>query len=206
MPLQRASSLVLLVKEGVPPLLPDSGILFGDKTWDDVRRTLMRRLNKKYGGRVQPADLEDSVASAMVDLVDYWVHLPSSVAPENPARNFNFAVTRGYWMASSFVYRRVSEQSYLVSLDEKVVYGPEMVVAGPEPEDFEPTEEAKVREFLATLPEEEFTGWLDDYLAGRSERVTARKHNTYPNTIHRRRVAGLRRLRSKFHAYVIASG
>ena len=163
-------------------------------------------MNKKYGGRVQFADIEDAVSCAMVDLVDYWVHLPSSIAPENPDRNYCFAVTRGGWMAAAHVRRIVNEQAHTTPLDEMAAYHPDLRQPGPEPEDFEPDEEQQAREFLATLPEEEFSSWLEDYLAGRTVRASAQREDVTFAAIHQRRTWGLRRLRRRYHEYVMVKG
>lgn len=136
----------------------------------------------------------------MLDLVDYWVHLPSSLDSDNPSRNFNFAVQRGTWMATAFAVQRMWSLASLVSLDEQQAY-PEMVTPGPEPEDFMDDEETTVRKFLATLPEEEFSSWLTSYLNGETVRDAADREGLFFTSVHQRRTRGLKRIRARAHAY-----
>lgn len=174
--------------------------VFGDKNWGDVQKSLTRRLQRRFSGRLDFDDIEDAVASAMLDLVDYWVHLPSSLKPDNPGRNFNFAVQRGTWMATAFAVQRMLSLATLVPLDEQYVY-PEMVTPGPEPEDFMEDEEATVRNFLSTLPEEEFSSWLTSYLNGETVREAAAREGTHFMSVHERRTRGLKRVRARAHSY-----
>lgn len=152
---------------------------------------------------MQPADIDDAVSSAMVDLFDYWLHLKSSITDDNPSRNFNFAITRGYWMASSFLYHTMCDSSRFIALDERVGHTPEMIQRGPEPEDFLQTEEQAVQDFLSTLPEDEYRSWLTDFLEGLTERQAAQRHGVFRNAIHERRTRGLRRIRERYHAYLV---
>lgn len=50
-----------------------------------------------------PDDIDDAVAWAMVDLVDYWVTLKSSIVEDQPERTFWQACKRATWMATSFI-------------------------------------------------------------------------------------------------------
>lgn len=137
----------------------------------------------------------------MVDLIDYWIHLRSSVVLQEPGRNFNFAVKRGYWMASTFLYQILTESYRHVPLPDDGLHLPELVERGPEPEDFDPDEESMVQDFLSTLPDEEFRSWLGDYLAGVTVRASAQKHGVYRNAMQERRQRGLRRIEKRFRAY-----
>lgn len=76
--------------------------LFGDRDWDDVRSVVTRRTRKKFP-RARQDDIEDAVSLAMVDLVDYWIQLDSSVLPDDPTRTFWQACLRGTWMAATFL-------------------------------------------------------------------------------------------------------
>lgn len=76
--------------------------LFGDRDWNDVRNVTIRRTRKRFP-RARQDDIEDAVSLAMVDLVDYWVTLASSIIPDDPERTFWQACKRGTWMATTFL-------------------------------------------------------------------------------------------------------
>lgn len=178
----------------------DLDTLFGDRDWGDVQSSLTRRMRRRFGGRLDYDDIDDTVASAMVDLVDYWVHLPSSIVTKDYGRNFNFAVQRGTWMATTFAVQRLMTLATLVSLDEQYTY-PNMVIPGPEPDDVIDDEMTTIRNFLSTLPEEEFSGWLTSFLNGETERQAAVSAGVHRSSIHERRTRGLKRLRQRAHSY-----
>jgi hypothetical protein len=76
--------------------------LFGSRNWNDVRGVVTARLRRKFPTALQN-DIEDAVAWAMVDLVDGWIEMPSSVDPDNPERTFWYACKRGAWQATTFL-------------------------------------------------------------------------------------------------------
>lgn len=76
--------------------------IFGDRDWNDVRRVVAHRLRKRFR-RANQDDIDDAVSLAMVDLVDYWVQLDSSIISDNPDRTFWQACKRGTWMATTFL-------------------------------------------------------------------------------------------------------
>lgn len=107
-------------------------------------------------------------------------------------------------MASTFAVQRLMSLSHLVPLDEQVNY-PGCTTPGPEPEDFEPSTEERVRQFLETVPESEYVGWLNAFLDGESVRTQATREGKHFMSVHERRTRGLRRIRSRAHGYGLSS-
>lgn len=162
------------------------------------------RLLRKYPN-TSKFDIDDVVAAAMLDLIEYWQHLPSSIDPDNPDRNFAYAIRRGTWMATEFLVQRFRDKELEVSLTdsregdthstsliERIASDedtPERVVS-------EADELQQIRNALADLPAGELRGWMDDYLAGVSERQQAAAEGVRRDIVMRRRRSGIKRLRA----------
>lgn len=67
-----------------------------------MRDVVTLRLRRKFP-RANTDDIEDAVSLALVDLVDYWLQLPSSIVEDDPDRTFWQACKRGTWMATTFL-------------------------------------------------------------------------------------------------------
>lgn len=76
--------------------------IFGRRTWTDVRGVITARTRRRFP-RAKFDDIEDAVSWAMVDLVDYWIQLGSSVVEGDPEKTFWRACKRGTWMATTFI-------------------------------------------------------------------------------------------------------
>jgi len=76
--------------------------IFGERTWNDVSDVVTARLRRSFMWASRD-DIEDAVALAMVDLVDYWIQLPSSIVEDDSGRTFWQACKRGTWMAKTFL-------------------------------------------------------------------------------------------------------
>lgn len=179
--------------------------IFGpEKTWDDLRRVLASYLWKRFWD-ISPDDVDDACGVAMVDLVDYWMTLPSSVTPDL-RRNWAFALWRAKHVGAKFLHRLLKERSQVWSYDSVDRdytgdgYSPaslETWIAGvsdPEPLDDDEARDKKIREILGELPEEELQAWLYPVLVGESERGQARRTNTYRSAVRRTRIQGQERL------------
>jgi hypothetical protein len=71
---------------------------FGGHTIVDVRETAFRLLGKKWPGKSHE-DLEDAVSEGMLDLIELWPFMPSTVrvlAEGDPEKVFQFAVRYTY--------------------------------------------------------------------------------------------------------------
>jgi len=174
--------------------------LFGKKTWKQVHAAVYAKTLRKFP-RAKHEDVDDAVATAMLDLVNYWVHLPSSLRGDDAGRNYNFAVQRGYWTATTWLCGRHGQRAGEESLDESDAYDP----PDPRPTPCETAERAdereRLRKMLAEMPERELRRWMRSYLRGETTRTTAHACGVSQNTAHLRRTAGLRRLRQRARAY-----
>lgn len=102
MPTSAAPEALRAKKEVLATLRNTSRNIFGRRDWTDVQSVLFARIWKKFP-RARGDDIDDAVALAMVDLIDYWIHLSSSIVTGNPDKTFWQACKRGTWMATTFL-------------------------------------------------------------------------------------------------------
>lgn len=151
--------------------------LFGDRDWNDVRNVVTRRMRKKFP-RARQDDIEDAVSLAMVDLVDYWIQLDSSVVPDDTTRTFWQACLRGTWMAATFLTqewdaRDVPAEALTTDRDDAPYMGVTAPTT-PSPEDIviSNMEREKFQKFLGT--QASLVGdWLHPFVAGVTTREQA---------------------------------
>lgn len=180
--------------------------LFGKKTWKHVHAAVFSKTLHKFP-KAAHEDVDDAVGTAMLDLVNYWVNLPSSLTDDDPERNYQYAVTRGYWTAAGWMCGRFGQRSSEVSLDydAEEPLPPELVDQAPLAADLveDADERERLREFITDLPPAELKQWLGSYLRGESTRAMANNCNiSQPSAFHRRR-RGINRLREAAREYGI---
>jgi RNA polymerase sigma factor (sigma-70 family) len=178
---------------------------FGPRGWDDVRVQVNYRLLRKFP-TTPPADVEDAVSSAMVDLVDYWVNLGTSVSPDTE-RNFNYAVWRGSRTALDFLvqrFRQWTSEPYLEQLlsdaagdddsdpQEWFLVDPQ---PGPEQQVIEGMERQGFMDYLEALDESEWDGWLQDYLDDLTVREAGERRGVSHVAVVKRRKRGIERMK-----------
>lgn len=106
---------------------------------------------RKRFRRANQDDLDDAVSLAMVDLVDYWVQLDSSIIPDNPDRTFWQACKRGTWMATTFLTQDWDRRDVP---SEAITEGTGEGARGKSPEQV----------VLEQLDSERFTGFIESQL------------------------------------------
>lgn len=142
----------------------------------------------------------------MVDLIDYWINLPSSIDISDPEKNFNFAVTRAKWIAQQFLHQRFDElrrerpglgRNHLNEEDGGVEVSFELADDTPTPEETacDDAEFQQIREFLAQLPAEHLRGWLQGFVEGVPVCEQARSEGVSHVAVSKRRKRGIERLR-----------
>lgn len=175
---------------------------FGEKTWDDVRGMIAVRLARVFGRPLHA--VEDAASAAMVDLVDYWMHLPSSLGG-SPNRNFAYAVQRGVWMGQCYFSQGLdlavqerpcnpiaNEESEAANGDAHLdVPDP---APGPEEQAMERSDVEAARHFLSGLPAPELKGWLMPLIDGLPVEAQAQAEGVTKSAISHRRKAGFDRL------------
>ena len=184
--------------------------IFGPRGWGDVHHEVTRRLTRRYAYRLStPHDIEEAVAGAMLDLVDYWVHLASSVDLDDPERNFKWATWRGTRTATQFLLQRINERSHVVSLSDDGVdseyHSPRSdrladCTAGPEELACGDDEAKQVRDLIDSLPAENHRRWLGGLLEGLTVREAAKAEGVPCTTEWRRRRAGVEAVRVEMEA------
>lgn len=146
----------------------------------------------------------------MVDLIDYWLSLESSVSGD-PDRNFKYAVWRATKEASKFLVGIFQDRVHEVSVDggvddeddERGSLWDRIADTGDGPEDqaCESDEVGRARRLIEDAEDGEMDDWLYDLLSGISESESARRSGVNQSTISRRRRAGVRRIAFKACAY-----
>lgn len=138
----------------------------------------------------------------MVDLIDYWLSLESSVS-EDHDRNFKYAVWRATKEASKFLVGIFQDRIHEVSVDGADAYDEEHgslwdrivdTAAGPEEQACDTDEFGRARRLIEEVDTGEIDNWLGDYLAGITEEASAFDAGIHQSSMHRRREAGLRRI------------
>ena len=143
----------------------------------------------------------------MVDLVDYWVSLESSISSD-PARNFAFAIRRGTWTATTFLVEAFERHGTEQSLDIDVEFDErpmDLAVDHRSPEViYEENEEfSTVWEKVAQLSPEEYEGWFKSFIEGESVRQAAAREGVHRRCIEDRRRRGVRRLAAEVHGVAV---
>jgi RNA polymerase sigma factor (sigma-70 family) len=193
----------------------DLNDIFGGRKWRDVYSSILRATVKRWP-MMKHEDVEDAVQGAMVDLVDYWIQLPSSVS-DDTQRNFAYAVTRGTWKANSFLGKMLQENNSQISLEELEVLenssenfitelanepfgdwpserAPEWYSPSAEDVMFDNEMHDVISNAINSLSENDFEEWFDDFWSGESLVEIAERRNVSPDTIRMRRNRGLTRL------------
>jgi DNA-directed RNA polymerase specialized sigma24 family protein len=189
--------------------------LFGDRTWEHVRASITRATVRRWP-QMNPYDIEDAVSTAMVDLVDYWLTLGSSVSSDTQ-RNFAYAVTRGTWKAKAALGERAEEIETSSSLEELDFMMAELdspigelavepfadYVSDRAPKFQAPSAEEVLFDHLLhdevltainRLSEDELDGWFADFWSGESLVDIAEREKVSPDSVRMRRNRGLDRL------------
>lgn len=180
--------------------------LFGDKDWNDVRVAITRRTRRKFS-RATSFDIEDAVSLAMVDLVDYWIQLASSIYPDDPQRTFNQACRRGEWMAATFLTqdwdkRDVPSEPLTTGISDTPGDGHAPVArkwsASPEDVVIRDMERERFHRFMAEQLDA-LGDWLEPYLAGVTQRQQAKREGVSQSAIARRWQSRMDRLVNAAH-------
>lgn len=189
--------------------------IFGERTWLDVRREVLRVIARRWRG-MQLHDVEDAVSDAMLDLVDYWVQLGSSVTTDTD-RNYAYAIRRGIWRANERLVKLMNERDGSVSLEHlgAIEAGDTGFISGLATEPFAESftshtphgmqesaedtlfaqvEHDMVLDIVESLGEEEFDRWFADFWSGDSLADIAERRGEQLETVRRRRLRGLARL------------
>jgi len=170
--------------------------LFGPKTWDDVRVVITKRLGRKFPG-ARFHDVEDAVATAIMNLFAVWRNYDSTKRVEESAKLFAFAIAWGTWRAQQYLAQELEVSGRLVSLSERVgryeddqselqhVIPCEL----PSPEDLlvEAEEAELIAELIDSMPVGDRRRWLDPLLAGEGVRAQARREGQAPMTVQNNR-------------------
>lgn len=192
--------------------------VFGKRNWQDVRNSVLRNITRRWP-QMNGYDLEDAASVAMLDLVDYWANLSSSVT-DDTERNFAYAVTRGTWKAKDALGKRSIELTQSASLEElelldsdcedmlgELATEPFGDYSGdrapgyqaPSAEDvmFAQIEHDQLLEIVNNLSPREFNEWFTDFWSGESLVDIAERKNVSPDSIRMKRNRGLERLASR---------
>ena len=155
--------------------------LFGDRDWGDVRTVVVRRMRRRFP-RAHTEDIEDAVSLAMVDLVDYWVQLESSIREDEPSHTFWLACKRATWMATTFLTQEwdmrdtpfafVSDETGS-GLEQARSQGRGRASESPEDIVIQNLERERFQGFIANLPDR-LNDWLRPFMAGVTTRQQAR--------------------------------
>lgn len=175
---------------------------------------------------VQREVVEDCVQTALVDLLDYWVNLPSSVDPDNPQRNFAFAKRRGFHTAQSFLHQEFRRSNQEVPSLFPGEYGDEIggysgtnsggeFLSGTgivsiedlpngdrnpvEDEVVDAEDRHRVSAAIASLSQEQIDRWFGGFISGESVREDARRNGISHQAAHTRRQRGLALLKGVVH-------
>lgn len=195
--------------------MSDINNLFGERNWQDVRNSITRNTARRWP-QMNEFDVDDAVSAAMLDLIDYWVNLKSSIS-DDPQRNFAYAVTRGTWQAKSALGARKNEMDNLSSLEEleyidgdrepqigEFATEPFADYTGERPPRFQsPSAEEVLFDHLQhdellnvinNLSESEFEGWFSDFWSGDSLTEIASRDKVTLDAVRKRRNRGLDKL------------
>lgn len=171
--------------------------IFGSKTWEDLRRVLASYLwNRFYA--ISPDDVDDAVSEAMVDLLGYWIDLPSSVT-EDTRRNWAFALWRAKHIGANRIHRLLTERGKIISFElpeegEQTVLDLLANVPEPEPPTGDEERNERIREMLSSLDVEDLEKWLHPLLAGESQRAQARRQKIAQSSVCNLRAFGKKKL------------
>jgi DNA-directed RNA polymerase specialized sigma24 family protein len=181
----------------------DLNTVFGDEhSWGELRGILTKHLRKKFPGATAE-DIEDAAGDGILDLCDYWAGLSSSMTADT-ARNWSYALWRATKRASSALYRDLERLRPEVSMETpvhdagtgQVVTLGDLLAAKPA-QDADMTDDeyqAKVQEFIDSIPPEDLETWLNPMVRGESVRAEARRTGAHYRTVHRNRQRGKARL------------
>lgn len=189
----------------------NSNSIFGERDWTHVQKAVRKNIYARWWWRrVSRDDLDDAIQASMVDLIDYWLSLESSVNG-GPDRNFKYAVWRATKEASKFLVGIFQDRSHELSVDaageDDDEYGTTLwdCIADPRPgpEDVacDTDELSRARRLIEDADSREGDGWLDSFLEGISGAQAARKAGINPRSMTERRTRGLRRLSTRACQY-----
>lgn len=195
--------------------MSDINNLFGDRNWQDVRDSITRNTARRWP-QMNEFDIDDAVSAAMLDLIDYWVNLKSSIS-DDPQRNYAYAVTRGTWQAKAALGTRKTEMENLSSLDELEYVSNESDqqigefatepfadytgeraprFQSPSAEEvlFEHMQHDELINVINSLSPNEIEGWFSDFWSGDSLTEIAERDNVTLDAVRKRRTRGLDKL------------
>lgn len=198
--------------------LKDINKIFEPRTWQDVRSSITRNTARRWP-QMSEFDVDDAVSAAMLDLIDYWVNLKSSIS-DDPQRNFAYAVTRGTWQAKAALGVRRNEIDTTTSLDELEFLSNEpeqqinelalepfadytserpQWIQSPSAEDvlFDHLQHDELIELINNLDESELENWFSDFWSGESLTEIAKRDNITLDAVRKRRTRGLDKLANK---------
>lgn len=143
----------------------------------------------------------------MVDLVDYWIQLDSSIFPDDTNRTFWQACLRGTWMAATFLTqewdaRDVPAEALTTDRDDAPYMGVTAPMV-PSPEDIviANMEREKFQRFIGG--QLSLTGdWLGPFVAGVTTREQARIEGVNQSAVARRWQGRMTSFISAAHAHL----
>lgn len=173
------------------PLVDKNGDL---RSWTEVQSYVSRFVNVSYP-RVDEDIREESVATAIVQLLTYWQYLASSSTEGE--LTFGYALLYGTHKAKEWIRTELQRRNREVVgffnggvADEDDGREFDIPVDGPSVEDevLERELHGQARELLAALPPEELEDFFHNLLTPLTEREQAEKEGVGRNAIHERRV------------------
>ena len=170
-----------------------------------MRDYLFWKCRRRFAQALTP-DIEDAVSDAVLDLVEYWMDVPSSIDAEDPNRNFAYAVRRGWWVASKRLYGYMSRRDHECSMEDFILqddWGADndnsfvQVDHDPTPDELaaEGDEQARAREVLRLLSADDWKHWGNAALTDRTVKECAKSEGVSPRAIRYRLETGVKRLR-----------
>lgn len=196
----------------------DVEFIFGERTWDDLRGELLARVRSRYR-RVPVATAEDAVSVAVVDLLDYWVWLPTSVVEDDPDLTFRGALRHANWKASRYILRELRRPDRTTFTDLRAdldndeaddsfnEYLDTLMVDHTSEDPAEAAGESDLKRragrLLEDLSNADKVKWADGLLGGKTALESAMEVGVDVEAIHKRRQRGIRRLIERAPAYGI---
>lgn len=177
--------------------------MFGDKTWEDIRRITCAKLSRTFGGAT-PHDVDDAAQEALVDLLQYWATLPSSIS-DDTNKNFAFALRRCWHTSSKYLWDALQQQNQETSAGVPDEGDPTWMQGNyvHQPEPLDPLDELiedenndELLEAVSRLPADELRSWVQGLIDGESLRATEVRTGIPMKTVQRRRATTLARMGS----------
>lgn len=178
---------------------------FTDREWETVRRAIRVRVRERFRF-VTPEDLDDAVASAVMNLFVTWKFYPSTLAVEDPARLQRYAIIWGTWRAKQYLADELAVKRDLSYYDREAKDSDEPLWNSVPDRDPEPDEvyirDERIRELKAAFGRmsEKRRHDLRFMASGTSLRQQARQEGVHPSSIDERRKRAVTELRQEMSA------